>query len=60
MPQSYIASRTGRSCRPSGRISVHTLINRLRLFEQRGIVTRTAFAEIPPREIYELTRQRIP
>ena len=36
-------------------ISAHTLTNRLRLFEARGIVTRTAFAEIPPRVVYELT-----
>lgn len=36
-------------------ISAHTLTNRLRLFEQRGIVTRTAFPEIPPRVVYELT-----
>lgn len=36
-------------------ISAHTLTNRLRLFETRGIVTRTAYAEIPPRVVYELT-----
>lgn len=36
-------------------ISAHTLASRLRLFEARGIVTRTAFAEIPPRVVYELT-----
>lgn len=36
-------------------ISAHTLTNRLRLFEARGIVTRTAYAEIPPRVVYELT-----
>ncbi|WP_253874721.1 winged helix-turn-helix transcriptional regulator [Promicromonospora umidemergens] len=38
-----------------GRISAHTLTSRLRLFEARGIVTRTAYAEIPPRVVYELT-----
>lgn len=38
-----------------GGISAHTLTNRLRLFEARGIVTRTAYAEIPPRVVYELT-----
>lgn len=36
-------------------ISAHTLTSRLRLFERRGIVTRTAYAEIPPRVVYELT-----
>lgn len=36
-------------------ISAHTLTNRLRRFEAHGIVTRTAFAEIPPRVEYELT-----
>lgn len=36
-------------------ISAHTLTSRLRLFEARGIVTRTAYAEIPPRVVYELT-----
>ena len=36
-------------------ISAHTLTNRLRLFASRGIVTRTAFPEIPPRVVYELT-----
>lgn len=36
-------------------ISAHTLTNRLRLFESRGIVTRTSYPEIPPRVVYELT-----
>jgi len=36
-------------------ISAHTLTNRLRLFESRGLLTRTAFPEIPPRVVYELT-----
>lgn len=36
-------------------ISAHTLTNRLRRFEAHGIVTRTAYAEIPPRVEYELT-----
>ncbi|MDO3702639.1 helix-turn-helix domain-containing protein [Micromonospora sp. C28SCA-DRY-2] len=36
-------------------ISAHTLTNRLRLFESRGIVTRTSYAELPPRVVYELT-----
>ena len=36
-------------------ISAHTLTRRLRRFEAAGLVTRTAFAEIPPRVVYELT-----
>ncbi|GAA1705317.1 winged helix-turn-helix transcriptional regulator [Propioniferax innocua] len=36
-------------------ISAHTLTDRLRMFEARGMVTRTSYAEIPPRVVYELT-----
>ncbi|MFG2961345.1 winged helix-turn-helix transcriptional regulator [Streptomyces sp. NPDC048291] len=36
-------------------ISAHTLTSRLRQFETYGIVTRTAFPEIPPRVEYALT-----
>ena len=36
-------------------ISAHTLTHRLRRFEAHGIVTRTVYAEIPPRVVYELT-----
>ncbi|MCI2958749.1 helix-turn-helix transcriptional regulator [Agromyces atrinae] len=36
-------------------ISAHTLTSRLRRFEAYGIVSRTAYAEIPPRVVYELT-----
>lgn len=36
-------------------ISAHTLTNRLRRFETNGLVTRTAYPEIPPRVVYELT-----
>lgn len=36
-------------------ISPHTLTSRLRRFEAHGIVTRTAYPEIPPRVEYELT-----
>ncbi|WP_149829191.1 winged helix-turn-helix transcriptional regulator [Streptomyces tailanensis] len=36
-------------------ISPHTLTSRLRQFEKRGIVTRTTYAEIPPRVEYALT-----
>jgi DNA-binding HxlR family transcriptional regulator len=36
-------------------ISAHTLTNRLRFFEARGLLTRTSYAEMPPRVVYELT-----
>ncbi|WP_426997819.1 winged helix-turn-helix transcriptional regulator [Pseudarthrobacter sp. N5] len=36
-------------------ISAHTLTSRLRKFEAHGLVTRTAYPEIPPRVVYELT-----
>ncbi|MER5218557.1 helix-turn-helix domain-containing protein [Streptomyces sp. NPDC002838] len=36
-------------------ISPHTLTSRLRQFEAHGIVTRTTYAEIPPRVEYRLT-----
>lgn len=36
-------------------ISAHTLSNRLRRFEDHGLVTRTVYAEVPPRVVYELT-----
>ncbi|GAB3001052.1 helix-turn-helix domain-containing protein [Streptomyces pseudoechinosporeus] len=36
-------------------ISPHTLTSRLRQFEAHGIVTRTTYAEIPPRVEYQLT-----
>ncbi len=36
-------------------ISVHTLTHRLRRFEDSGLVKRPAFAETPPRVVYELT-----
>lgn len=36
-------------------VSAHTLTDRLRRFEAYGIVTRTAYAEVPPRVEYELT-----
>lgn len=36
-------------------ISAHTLTHRLRRFEKYGLVIRTAFAETPPRVVYELT-----
>ncbi len=36
-------------------ISAHTLTHRLKGFERHGLVTRAAFAETPPRVVYELT-----
>ncbi|TIT24298.1 MAG: helix-turn-helix transcriptional regulator [Mesorhizobium sp.] len=36
-------------------ISAHTLTHRLRRFELFGLVTRTAYAETPPRVVYQLT-----
>lgn len=36
-------------------ISAHTLTHRLKGFERNGLVTRTAFAETPPRVVYALT-----
>ena len=36
-------------------ISAHTLTHRLRGFERNGLVTRTAYAETPPRVVYTLT-----
>lgn len=36
-------------------ISAHTLTHRLKRFERHGLVTRTAFAETPPRVLYALT-----
>jgi DNA-binding HxlR family transcriptional regulator len=36
-------------------ISAHTLSSRLRKFEAHELVTRTAYAEIPPRVVCELT-----
>lgn len=36
-------------------ISAHTLTHRLKGFERNGLVTRTAYAETPPRVVYQLT-----
>ncbi|CAB3664086.1 winged helix-turn-helix transcriptional regulator [Achromobacter kerstersii] len=36
-------------------ISAHTLTHRLKGFERHGLVTRTAYAETPPRVVYALT-----
>lgn len=41
--------------RALGTISAHTLTSRLRRLEAYAVVTRTAYAEVPPRVVYELT-----
>lgn len=38
-----------------GNPSAKTLTDRLRALEHRGVLTRTMYAEIPPRVVYELT-----
>lgn len=40
-----------------GNVSAKTLTGRLRSLEHQGILTRTVYAEIPPRVVYELTDQ---
>lgn len=35
--------------------SPKTLTERLRILEHRGVLTRTVYAEVPPRVVYELT-----
>ncbi|MDI6104052.1 helix-turn-helix domain-containing protein [Actinoplanes sp. NEAU-A12] len=37
--------------------SAKTLTDRLRALEHHGILTRTVYAEVPPRVVYELTAQ---
>jgi DNA-binding HxlR family transcriptional regulator len=37
--------------------SAKTLTDRLRALEHQGILTRTVYAEVPPRVVYELTEQ---
>lgn len=37
--------------------SAKTLTDRLRALEHQGILTRTVFAEVPPRVVYELTEE---
>jgi DNA-binding HxlR family transcriptional regulator len=38
-------------------VSAKTLTDRLRALEHQGILTRTVYAEIPPRVVYKLTEQ---
>lgn len=40
-----------------GSPSPKTLTDRLRLLEHQGILTRTVYAEVPPRVVYELTER---
>lgn len=40
-----------------GKINPQTLSSRLKMLEHCGIVTRTAYAEIPPRVEYDLTEK---
>lgn len=40
-----------------GAPSAKTLTDRLRSLEHQGILTRTVYAEVPPRVVYELTAQ---
>jgi DNA-binding HxlR family transcriptional regulator len=41
--------------RSLGNPSAKTLTERLRALEHRGVLTRTVYAEVPPRVVYELT-----
>lgn len=45
--------RTGEGISPS------VLSSRLRELEQRGMITRTSYPEIPPRVVYELTTKGV-
>ena len=37
--------------------SPKTLTERLRILEHQGVLTRTIYAEVPPRVVYELTKR---
>lgn len=47
--------RFGDLLRAAAPITQKELTRQLRLFEQRGLVTRTVFPEIPPRVEYQIT-----
>jgi DNA-binding HxlR family transcriptional regulator len=47
--------RFGDLLRAAAPITQKELTKQLRLFEQRGLVTRTIYAEIPPRVEYQIT-----
>lgn len=40
-----------------GQPSAKTLTERLRALEHQGVLTRTVYAEVPPRVVYELTER---
>jgi DNA-binding HxlR family transcriptional regulator len=48
-------TRFGALQRAVGPVSAKTLTRQLRALETDGVVTRTVFAEVPPRVTYELT-----
>jgi DNA-binding HxlR family transcriptional regulator len=43
--------------RALGDPSAKTITERLRALEHRGVLTRTIYAEVPPRVVYELTER---
>ncbi|ENA0611657.1 helix-turn-helix transcriptional regulator [Enterobacter bugandensis] len=47
--------RFGELLRAAAPITQKELTKQLRLFEQRGLVTRTVYPEIPPRVEYQIT-----
>jgi DNA-binding HxlR family transcriptional regulator len=49
--------RFGELRRALGDMSAKTLTDRLRALEAQGVLTRTVYAEIPPRVVYELTER---
>ena len=48
--------RFGDLLRAAAPITQKELTKQLRLFEQRGLVTRTVYPEIPPRVEYQITK----
>ncbi|MDF3737028.1 winged helix-turn-helix transcriptional regulator [Enterobacter hormaechei] len=51
----YTPVRFGDLLRAAAPITQKELTKQLRLFEQRGLVTRTVYPEIPPRVEYQIT-----
>ena len=52
---SFSINRFGDLLRAAAPITQKELTKQLRLFEQRGLVTRTVYPEIPPRVEYQIT-----